>query len=88
MWGLLICRLSFVFARQYGWNEAQVGLAFLGLGSGSLLGLYVVYLTSDKISKALTKRNGVTRPEVHTLLALLSLSTASFCYAGHNSSCQ
>lgn len=56
--------MSFVFKNQYHWNETQTGLAFLGLGTGSLLGLYVVYLSSDRIAAALTKRHGQQKPEV------------------------
>jgi len=55
--------MSFVFKNQYHWNETQTGLAFLGLGSGSLLGLYVVYLTSDRIAAALAKKHGQQKPE-------------------------
>jgi len=59
--------MSFVFKNQYHWNETQTGLAFLGIGGGSLLGLYVVYLWSDHIAAALTKRHGIQKPEVASL---------------------
>jgi hypothetical protein len=39
-------------------------MAFFGLGSGSLLGLFFVYLWSDRISAVLTKKHGGGKPEV------------------------
>jgi hypothetical protein len=68
--------MSFVFTNQYGWNETQTGLAFLGIGGGSLLGLYVVYLWSDRIAAALTKRHGIQKPEVDSLCNCADLSVS------------
>jgi hypothetical protein len=70
--------MSFVFEKQYHWNEAQTGMAFLGLGSGSLLGLYVVYLWSDSISKWLAERHGEQRPEVTPTTITLILVSVGF----------
>jgi hypothetical protein len=71
--------LSFVFGRQYHWNETQTGISFLGLGSGSLLGLVFVYWWSDRISVSLAKKHGAGKPEVakfrHCLHMLVPVST-------------
>ena len=64
-------RLSFVFGRQYHWNETQTGASFFGLGSGSLLGLLCVYWWSDRISVSLTKKHGESKPEVLTVWDLM-----------------
>jgi hypothetical protein len=75
--------MSFVFKNQYGWNETQTGLAFLGIGGGSLLGLYVVYLWSDRIAAALTKRHGIQKPEVDSLCncADFQYRLVMFCFS-------
>ena len=56
--------LPFVFGKQYGWNETQTGLSYLGLSAGSLTGLVLVYLYSDRISVVMAQRKGVKSPEV------------------------
>ena len=61
-------RMPFTFKNQYHWDETQTGFAFLGIGSGSLFGLYVVYVWSDRIAAALTKRHGIQKPEVDSPL--------------------
>jgi len=66
--------LPFVFGKQYGWNETQTGLSYLGLSGGSLAGLLVVYFASDRISETMAKNRGVKSPEV--LSNLISLITS------------
>lgn len=64
--------LSFVFGRQYHWNESQTGLAFFGLGGGSILGLYIYFLFSDPITKLFTKRYGIAKPEYRLVMFCVS----------------
>jgi hypothetical protein len=61
---LLFTTISGVFEGQYGFSQGSVGLSYLGIGIGSLLGLMVLGATSDRILKHLSKKNGgVKKPE-------------------------
>jgi hypothetical protein len=61
---LLFTTISGVFEGQYGFSQGSVGLSYLGIGIGSLLGLAVLGTTSDRILKYLSKKNGgVKKPE-------------------------
>lgn len=61
---LLFTTLTLVFEDNYGFNQGTVGLTFLGIGIGSLLGLLIFGIMSDKIVKHLSaKNNGVMKPE-------------------------
>lgn len=42
----------YVFEQQYGFPTKSTGLTFLGLGVGSLLGLFTIGAVSDRIVKA------------------------------------
>jgi multidrug resistance protein len=51
-----------VFEGQYGFSSGSVGLTYLGLGTGSLLGLGLAGFSSDRILKAKTKPNADGTP--------------------------
>ena len=55
---LLFTTLSLVFEEQYGFDQGSVGLTFLGIGVGSLLGLAVFGGLSDRLIGYLAKKNG------------------------------
>lgn len=74
---LLFTTFTFVFESQYGFSAGSAGLTFLGLGVGSIVGVVVLGVLSDKILISLTKKNGgVSKPEyrlppmVYTSLAI------------------
>ncbi|OQD69968.1 hypothetical protein PENDEC_c028G00550 [Penicillium decumbens] len=60
---LLFTTISDVFEGQYGFSQGSVGLSYLGIGIGSLLGLVVLGATSDRILAHLSEKNGVKKPE-------------------------
>ncbi|KAF1948159.1 MFS general substrate transporter [Byssothecium circinans] len=63
---IYLCFTTFprVFMDAYGFSLGQAGLAYLGIGVGSLIGLLLCGATMDRISKFLTTRNGGDfRPE-------------------------
>jgi multidrug resistance protein len=63
---LYLCFTTFevVFGTQYGFSGGEAGLATLGLGLGSVIGVLGYGVTSNKLSALLTKRNGgEPRPE-------------------------
>lgn len=61
---LLFTTMTEVFEMQYGFSQGSVGLAYLGIGIGSLLGLFVLGAISDRLLQRLTKSNGgVSKPE-------------------------
>lgn len=61
----LIATISEVYTEIYHWSIEIAGLAYLGLGAGFFLGLFVIGSTSDKVILELKKRNkGVYEPEM------------------------
>ncbi|KAJ5577973.1 MFS transporter cpaT [Penicillium hispanicum] len=60
---LLFTTISEVFEDQYGFSQGSVGLSYLGIGIGSLIGLMALGATSDRLLKHLTAKNGVSKPE-------------------------
>lgn len=61
---LLFTTMTEVFEDQYGFSQGSVGLSYLGIGIGSLCGLFILGATSDRLLKYLTKKNaGVSKPE-------------------------
>ena len=62
---ILFTTFTFVFEQNYGFSSSTVGLVYIGLGIGMLLGLAGVGVYSDKIIKYLAKKhsNGELKPE-------------------------
>ena len=62
---LLFTTFTFVFEEHYGFSPSIVGLVYIGLGIGLLLGLVVLGTCSDRIMKALAKKHngGKIKPE-------------------------
>lgn len=61
---LLFTTMTTVFEENYGFSQGSVGLAYLGIGVGSLIGLFALGATSDRLHQYLTKKNGgVPKPE-------------------------
>lgn len=61
---LLFTTITTVFQGQYGFSQGSVGLTYLGIGIGSILGLLVVGSISDPILRRLSAKNGgVAKPE-------------------------
>jgi hypothetical protein len=55
---LLFTTITLVFEDNYGFGEGIVGLTYLGLGIGSVIGLLVLGGTSDKLLTYLSAKNG------------------------------
>ncbi|KAJ5975549.1 hypothetical protein N7481_009256 [Penicillium waksmanii] len=60
---LLFTTISAVFEDQYHFSQGSVGLSYLGIGIGSIVGLIILGTTSDRLLKYLTAKNGVSKPE-------------------------
>jgi amino acid transporter len=60
---LLFTTFSTVFSGQYGFDTGVLGLAFLGLGFGMMIALYVLGSFSDKIQARLAARHGESKLE-------------------------
>ena len=59
---LLFTTLTLVFERDYHFSQGNVGLTFLGIGVGSLLGLLIFGTVSDRIVKKMSAK-GEMKPE-------------------------
>ncbi|KAF9889736.1 hypothetical protein FE257_007042 [Aspergillus nanangensis] len=65
---LMFSTFTYVFEERYAFPTSSSGLTFLGIGVGSLLGLFVIGAVSDRILKAKSKPtadspSGVMKPE-------------------------
>jgi amino acid transporter len=60
---LLFTTFSTVFSGQYGFDTGVLGLAFLGLGFGMMIALFVLGSFSDKIQARLVARHGESKLE-------------------------
>lgn len=81
---LFVTTLPEVFQGQYGFSVGQSGLAYLGLGLGSLLGLVVAGLTSDKMYKALAARNhDIGKPEYRLPPLMLTSPLVAIAFFGY-----
>lgn len=60
---LLFTTLTPVFEKQYGFSQGSVGLSYLGIGIGSLVGLAILGNTSDRLLAYLSNRSGTKKPE-------------------------
>lgn len=71
---LLFTTFTFVFEKNYGFSQSIVGLVYIGLGIGMLVGLFILGTFSDKIMKALANKhnNGVLKPEYRLPMLMYS----------------
>lgn len=60
---LLFTTMSGVFERNYGFSPGDVGLAYLGIGVGSVAGLVFQSICSDLLFQSLTFKHGASKPE-------------------------
>ncbi|GAM43248.1 hypothetical protein TCE0_047f17904 [Talaromyces pinophilus] len=61
---LLFTTMTDVFETQYNFSQGSVGLAYLGVGVGSFIGLFLLGAISDRLQQRLTTSNGgVPKPE-------------------------
>jgi hypothetical protein len=68
---LLFTTMTGVFEKTYHFSQGSVGLAYLGIGIGMFLGLFISGGTSDLVVRKLTERNGgVSKPEFRLPLML------------------
>ncbi|KAJ5331705.1 benomyl/methotrexate resistance protein [Penicillium atrosanguineum] len=81
---LLFTTITSVFTETYGFSQGLAGLAYLGIGIGMFLGLFMVGASSDKLLKKLTaSNNGVVKPEYRLppmVIAGLILPIGLFLY--------
>ncbi|KAK7457618.1 major facilitator superfamily transporter [Colletotrichum acutatum] len=69
---ILLTSTSSFFQEVYGWPLETAGLAYIGLGFGSLIGLLLFAKTSDLIAALLAKKNsGVYEPEMRLVTAFI-----------------
>lgn len=59
-----------VFQQVYHFSEGASGLAYLGIGIGSLIGLAIIGRFSDQIVVNLTQKHGVRKPEYRLSLMI------------------
>lgn len=59
---LLFTTITEVFESSYGFSSGAVGLTYLGIGIGMLMGLLIFGIASDRIVKSKSK-NGEMKPE-------------------------
>lgn len=73
-----------VFGKQYGFSTGSVGLAYVGIGVGALLGLLLTGVMSDRIMGGLARRNGgAHKPEYRlptTFIGAFIVPTGLFVY--------
>jgi hypothetical protein len=68
---LLFTTITPVFLSTYNWQPEMTGLAYLGIGVGSMIGITVVARTSDvTIVRLAKKNNGVYEPEMRLPLCI------------------
>jgi hypothetical protein len=60
---LLFTTITLVFEEQYNFSQGSVGLTYLGIGIGNLIGLVILGTISDPILKRLTAKHGAAKPE-------------------------
>lgn len=77
---IMFSTMTVVFEGQYGIDNGNIGLVFLGLGLGQIIGLFLFASTSDRQLKKMAAQNGgIMKPEMR--LPFL-LHTSLFAPAG------
>ncbi|CAG7563521.1 unnamed protein product [Fusarium equiseti] len=64
---LLFTAMPTLFEKEYNFSSGSVGLSYLGIGTGSLIGLVISGATSDPLVRYLTKKNGGERKPEYRL---------------------
>jgi hypothetical protein len=59
---LLFTTFPIVFKEQYGFSNGIVGLAYIGMGVGTIIGVVIIGVTSDRLMKKKSV-DGVVKPE-------------------------
>ena len=80
---LMFTTFTDVFSTTYGFNAGQVGLCYLGLGGGSLLGQYALDFFMKRYARKQIAEKGTTRPEDQLpplVIAGVLLSVGLFWY--------
>lgn len=68
---LLFTTITSVFVQTYRWSPAFTGLAYLGVGGGSFIGVIFIARTSDATILRLAKKNkGIYEPEMRLPLCV------------------
>lgn len=68
---LLYTTIPAVFQEQYGFDPGRIGLVYLALGAGNVLGWLVITIYSDQLVVKLAKANGdVFEPEMRLLISI------------------
>ncbi|KAH6877322.1 major facilitator superfamily domain-containing protein [Thelonectria olida] len=55
---LIFTAMPILFQQEYGFSTGSVGLAYIGIGAGSVVGLFIAGGISDPLVRHLTKKNG------------------------------
>lgn len=55
---LIFTAMPILFEQEYGFSTGSVGLSYIGIGVGSVIGLFIAGGLSDPIVRSLTKKNG------------------------------
>ncbi|KAM0211368.1 hypothetical protein ACHAPA_005251 [Fusarium lateritium] len=82
---LFFTTITPVFRNQYGFSSGITGLAYLGIGIGSFISLYIAAVTNDKIVMKLAARNGgKVEPEMRlpSMVIFACLLPISFFWYG------
>lgn len=70
---LIFTAMPSLFQHEYGFTTGQVGLSYLGIGTGSALGLLVSGAVSDRMVENLRKKNGgMFKPEYRLPLMVIA----------------
>ena len=73
---LIFTAIPYLFQREYHFSTGQVGLAYLGIGTGLTVGLFISGLFLDRWTKLLTHKNGGEfRPEYRLPLMMVASIT-------------
>ena len=84
---IYLCFTTFprIFKMQYGFSNSTASLAYLGIGVGAVLGLFLCGAVSDRLVASLTKKNGgEPRPEYRLpilIFGAVEVSIGLFLYA-------